>query len=541
MLNHFVPALALTAAVAAAPIVQADDFTVDAPITSVKVHRNYGAIVTRSFALDLPAGEHQIIIADLPEAMDGEYALRATVTKGEALISQVSLDEKFLPGLGRDTQQTLLAKLKVLETDQATDATAIEAVKMQLDFIQSMAREATKGDYASPADVLEALQQSFDFVKSNSAALLTEKQRLQFGMKNRSAEIDAVKAEIRQLGGKRYRAIEGTLAMFAQQPVKVGIDLQYLVRAAKWDIDAEANLDSAQSSTHLKLFARISQETSEDWNSVPITLSTTRPSLGVGIPAPEPVYFNLEDPNKQLAQMLDRVRSARITEEAEPAPPFLSKPGQADYFASDFDAEFILPVAATLLADGSEKRFLLRDYEAPSSTVVRLVPGQSNSAYVYSNATFSGVPFIEAPRVSLMRNSNFVGAGRWPNLQQNEPLQLPFGADPKVAIEVITVPSEDGDEGILNRKQVKETKQQYQVTNKHDVAMTVEVFDALPNAMNEDLEIERLRGTTAATEVDVDNQPGVILWRKTLAPGEIWTINHWYRMSYPTDQRIIQQ
>lgn len=71
--------------------------------------------------------------------------------------------------------------------------------------------------------------------------------------------------------------------------------------------------------------------------------------------------------------------------------------------------------------------------------------------------------------------------------------------------------------------------------------MTIEVLDTRPNSMNEDLEIELLRGSTRTTETDYDDQPGIVMWRKTVATGEKWEINHWYRVSFPTDMSVVQQ
>lgn len=533
---------ATLAALLASTSINAAEFVANAPISAVKIHRDFGAIVTRSFTLDLPAGEHSIKVPGLTEQLDEDYALRAAVMSGDASISQVQLDEVFLPNEGREAQAELLAELRTLETSQSNDRTAIEALSIQLAFVQGMAKDAAaSGEYSSPADMMEALQQTFDFVKANSGTLLSERQALEAAMKDRADQIKALKREIAQLGGTRESAMQGTLVVTTQSSNPVTFAVDYLVRDATWDIDTEANLNSVSNETELKLYARLSQETDEDWTNVPVSLSTTRPSANVSVPAPPPVYLNLVDQKRQMARMLDSVSRSRMSERTDIEEVVVTATRIGEYAGSQFDAEFRLSIPVSLTADGSEQRFLLQKHSASAETVVRIVPQWTRQGFVYANTEFSDIPFIELPDVSVTRDSSFVGTDTWPTLQAGEVLQLPFGADPKIAVEVITIPSEDGDEGIFNRKQVNETKKQFRITNNHAVPMTIEVFDARPNSMNEDLEVELLRGSTRTTETDYDDKPGVVMWRKTVAPGATWEINHWYRVSFPSDMVVVRQ
>lgn len=533
---------AALAALMASTSVVAEDFVADAPITGVKIHRNFGAIVTRSFSLDLPAGQHTIKVPDLTDQLNEDYALRASVMSGNAAISQVQLDEVYLPNVGREAQASLLAQLESLEISQSSDRTTIEAINMQLSFIQDMAKDAAaSGDYSSPADMMEALQQTFDFVKANSGSLLNERQSLESAMKDRADQIKALRRELSQLGGTRESVMEGTLVVSSSASAPVTIAVNYLVEDATWDIDAEANLNTASNETELELYARVIQETDEDWNNVPVALSTTRPSANISISAPGPVYLNLQQQRRQAAQMLDSVRRSRLAESAQVEKVVVTGSRLKQYNSSQFDAELQLSGTISLAADGSEQRFFLLGQSVESEYTIRVVPRSSRSGFIYAKANFEDIPFIEAPYVSIARDSNFVGNGAWPTLQTGHELQLPFGADPKIDVETVTIPSEDGDEGIFNRKQVDETKRRFIVTNNHDVAMTIEVMDARPSSMNEDLEIELLRGSTRTTETDYEGQPGVVMWRKTVAPGEKWEINHWYRVSFPTDMSVVQQ
>ena len=69
----------------------------------------------------------------------------------------------------------------------------------------------------------------------------------------------------------------------------------------------------------------------------------------------------------------------------------------------------------------------------------------------------------------------------------------------------------------------------------------MEVLDRYPVPSDDDIEVEVPRSATKPTEEDLRNKPGVILWRKALASGEEWTVQHQYSVSYPANRRLVGQ
>ena len=521
----------------------AEDFTVQAPISGVKIHRDYGAIVKREVTVQLPAGEHSVIISGLTEALDEDYGVRAKIITGNGVITQVNMDEVFMPAQGRETQEKLIQQIDALELEQAADLTNIEAINMQLRFIENMSKAtiANGSNTSDAAMALETLQQSFEFVKTTSMDLLSERMSTEKSRKTRLQKIDALKRELNQTGGKVEKAIEGAISVSVPADGELTFQVNYLVENATWDVETQAEFNTATDQTSIQLFAQISQETGEDWNNIPLILSTTSPTTDIAHFSPSPVYLNLQDPR----QLLSKIRSGRVHNASEAAydvqEVVVTGSRRIGYQAGEFDAEFTVDSPSSVLSDGSQQSLLVGIYQASTAAVVRTSPNWNQSAFLYADGTFRNLPTIQEPEASLTRSGTFIGSGTWPTLKADEALQLPFGIDEQVEVDVITVPSEDGDTGIFNKRQVDETKQRFLITNNHSKPMVIEVFDTLPNSMNEDLEVEPLRGATQVTETDVDGHPGVIKWRKELAAGETWEINHWYRVSYPDDKNLIRQ
>ncbi len=516
----------------------ADEFSLQAPINAVKVHLGYGAIVTRQTTIDLPRGEHQLTIENLTRQLNEGYGLRATVSDGEGSVTQVRLKEQFTTDTVRQAQQALLDRINALEAAQKSDQTALAALEMQLRFIENIAR-ANAGASGSPAGNAQSLQQSFDFMKTNSSTVLAEKSALETTLAERKKQIDTLRRELQQGGGAKNSVMAGEISIStAGGPTTVAVT--YLVDDVSWNISTQANLDTAGEQTSLKLFANVSQASGEDWTNIPLVLSTTRPSYNVSHTQPRPVYYNLQD-NNRLAELSKSRRPAAQFAADSVEEVIVTGSRRNSYFSTDYDGEFIIAGQVTVPSDNTAQTFLMAEASAPASIVARVSPNWEKQAYVYADSRFADIPTLEQANASLTRDGTYIGTGTWPALRADETLKLPFGQDKQIDVKVIRIPSEDGDTGIFNRRQVTETKQQFQVTNRHAQPAVVEVYDVRPNSMNEDLEIEALRGSTRPTATDIDGQPGVVLWRKELAPGETWEINHWYRMSHPADKRLTRQ
>ncbi len=533
---------ALTTFLATSPAI-AEDFEVSAPISAVKVHRNYGAIVSREVTLELPAGQHRLFVSGLTSQLDQRYGIRTGIKTGDAIVTGTVIDEKFTPAKAREAQKQLLDQIAALKQQQKADDTAIESINLQLRFVESMASAAANNtnDLSDPAAKLQALRNSFEFVKSTSSSLLAEKAATERRQQTRKEQIDALQRELEQTGGAAKSTKQGVINVSAATAGQIKVTLSYLVRDAGWDIETQANLDTSDEQTTIRLFAKVNQSSGEDWTHVPLSLSTTQPSFNIAYTAPPPIYMNLHDPRQFMAVEQRKANKVMADMQLEPEPITVTGSRIANYSRNQFDAEFSIKNPASIPADGSVQTFLVDTISNDTETLLRISPNWQREAFLYADGQFKDLPVIQNPQAFLTRDGTFVGSGRWPSLGTQAELQLPFGVDNQIDIEVITIPSEDGDTGIFNKRRVEETKQQFLITNNHSKPMTIEVFDTLPNSMNEDLKVEILRGATRISETDVNGQPGVVMWRKEIAAGETWEINHWYKISYPESKNLTRQ
>lgn len=519
----------------------AKDIEIEAPISAVTMYRNGGAIVTRNSSFTLPAGTHTVTISGLTDDLDEEYGVRARFTNGGAVVSQVKLEESFSSAVVADSQKALIEQIQSLEGKNTNDRATLDSLKIQLDFIEKLGtnagNKAVEGN-SDPDTLFATLQKSLEFVRTNSGSIVAERTALNAAISARDQEILALKRQLAQTGSERKSYIDANIAVTNATAGTVSLQLSYMVDDANWSVETEANLGSAAKATTVKLFAQVSQQTGEDWANIPLILSTTTPSANIKNYKPRPVYMNLADPKspQEMSNLLQKVREGRIT--GSDIEEVVVSGSRFGVNSTTFDAEFVLGAATSVPSDGSQQRFLVSTATADAAVVLRTTPRQNRTAYVYGDAELTGLPYLRSPSVSLTRDGTYVGSGIWPDLKPNAPLELPFGASDRVKVEVITLPGSDGGSGIFSKRVNREERMQFRITNNNSVPITIEVFDRVPNSKHEDLKIERLKGSTNATATNIDEQPGVVMWRKTVAAGEVWAINNWYKISYPEGKQL---
>ena len=74
------------------------------------------------------------------------------------------------------------------------------------------------------------------------------------------------------------------------------LEVSYLVKKASWTPLYDLQVNTSENKLNLTYIAEIKQNTGEDWDNVPITLSTAKPGLGTLPPQLEPWHIDVEEP-----------------------------------------------------------------------------------------------------------------------------------------------------------------------------------------------------------------------------------------------------
>ncbi|MEX0300307.1 MAG: mucoidy inhibitor MuiA family protein [Kordiimonas sp.] len=523
----------LSSSMLVTPAVLADTFTVNAPITEVTVYKGGGAQVTRIGKLTAPAGKHTLRIQGLhEEILSSSIPPQAAVKSGNATLSGMKLRAQPSTTTASERQRELMQQIKALEAEISVLKDKVAANDMRLAFIrnigQSQAGQTQITDLAS-------LEKALEFVGENTAEILADSNIQKQQIENLNIQRDALKRELKRSGPARTDYKQALIELDNSVEQEVTFTFSYFVENASWDMNVAASLDSSNEKLGLAVAADIRQNTGENWESVKLSLSNSRPSNyvgGINVPSQ---FISIAPENEMIRRMELKGAPAQMeTAYSDSA----ANRGRVTASSSQFDRKYQVSGLSTILSNGETEKLNIITKNTDVEVITRIAPLFDRNAYVYADTELSGFLSIRNVNVNLSRDGHFAGAGRWPNLENNQELELPFGRNSNIEVTYTEQAPRDGDKGFINKKSVEEKRFLISVTNNGTSDAPVEVFDRYPVSAHEDIKIVPLKPATKPDEMDLQNKPGTIKWKKTLKPGETWYIKHEYQVTYPSDKSI---
>ena len=116
--------------------------------------------------------------------------------------------------------------------------------------------------------------------------------------------------------------------------------------------------------------------------------------------------------------------------------------------------------------------------------------------------------------------------------------RLSFGIDHRILVSFALEPEDRRTGGLINKKRRVERWSQARVMNSHRLPVEVTVLDQMPVSQDELIKVELIDGSTAPTERDFDDEPGVLAWRRTLEPKEELVVRFGYAVIFPGDRPV---
>ncbi|MEQ8207685.1 MAG: DUF4139 domain-containing protein, partial [Woeseia sp.] len=157
-------------------------------------------------------------------------------------------------------------------------------------------------------------------------------------------------------------------------------------------------------------------------------------------------------------------------------------------------------------------------------------------AYLAARFLYEGnVPLYESD-LRVYVDGAYAGASTMPTALPQTEVTVPMGQDRRVEVNIVDQGAVTGRGGIVSRRRTETTNYLFEIANRRQSETLVEVVDLYPVPRNKDIEVDVARNSTAPTETNVDDQPGVVQWRKALEPNERWRIQHQYTVTYPADK-----
>jgi uncharacterized protein (TIGR02231 family) len=555
---------AVTLLLLSLPMTAADAADLRAPsrIDAVTVFPS-GAEVTRLLKVRIPAGEHTVVVDDLPVGAVGNSIRVEGRGSGQLLIGSVDSRRGFTT---RAEQETTAAERKRLEREiekvsdeRAALEAAIEAANAQKKLFEGLAELPSKpvpvgAQPPAPTD-WGALGQ---LIGDRTLAIQRSILDTQHKIREVDRRIEDLNKALAALAPAQEERTEVKVSVSAPAALEADLTIKYQIGNAAWTPIYEARLStgSRTEAPKLRLIRRasIQQRTGEAWENVALSLSTTRPAQGSQAPDLQPLLVDAVDPPpprplpapRAAAEMVGSaappppaaamMRSAPVTMAADSAPK-VAEEVRATIEGNAFQALYGITGRQTVTGNGEAKRVQIDATDLDPTLTVRTVPKRDPKAFLYAKLTTPRTTAILAGLVALFRDNTYVGNARFPQLAPGEDHEFGFGQDDNVVVKYAVTDEKRGETGIISTSKTEAKSFKITLKSLHQRPMSVRVVDQFPVALSQDMKVD-ITSRVPPTARDVDDKRGVVHWDFTMAPDEERMLDFGYRLTWPAAKQL---
>ncbi len=544
------------------------------------------AVVTRTAALDLTAGEHELSFENLPAALVDDSLQVTAHGAAQATILDVNARNTFLEATPDDRVKGLEDQLKELARQQRKldDQSAVLVQQRDLLLkIQTAATTPVSGPRDPSPPSVDDWAKLLDFTDGGLGRLAEAQRALDVQREDLQAKQSALELQLNQLRGaatNRSRNVQTvTIRVAVATAGQLQLALAYAVRGAAWSPAYDARLHAEDQAVDLSYFGVIRQNTGEDWKGVQLTLSTARPSLGGGAPELNAWVLDQRPPPRPVARMAATTAARRggagggggggagggrggrggggggaagstFGIDGVPAAAPALADVQAAFSSAAVEsgvtsASYRIPVASTVLSDNTPQKVGIASVRLAATLQDESTPRLLEAAFLSASVkNTSEVPFLAGPMNTFLDDA-FIATSSLKTVMPAEKFALTLGADEGLAVKRRLVNRLTEQTGLTG----KYTRITYEylvtVTNNKRTLSHLVFREPLPLSRNEKIVVKL--DTPAEREVGTPDKPGrevtreegsQLVWRVDLKPGEKREIPLKFSVEYPNDLAV---
>ena len=274
---------------------EADLLPVDSMVTGVTVY-DAGAVVTRTVRLQQADGS--FLIEGLPLGIDlGSLRLRG---QGCEVVSMETRRRtgRELEANELDDLNAAVARATV-DVRSASDAVEVaNAVTAYHTNLQEHIQGLMRADLASGGGDPAAWSARAAFIKEDLRKARLAELEAEDALVRAKEELALAEAELKNGGRTSQPDTYDVIVDLVDLPTKdiPRLELDYFVGQASWAPEYDLRANSELDALELVYNAKVLQTTGEDWNDVPLVLSTAKPRRGASGPDPQMAWVDLYDP-----------------------------------------------------------------------------------------------------------------------------------------------------------------------------------------------------------------------------------------------------
>ncbi|MFN3661476.1 DUF4139 domain-containing protein [Yoonia sp.] len=529
----------------------ADTITGQARVDSVTIYPGL-ASVTRQVTLDLPEGQHEVIIPGLPQNLRTDGVRIAA--PGQVRLGSVNLAFDRLPVTpdqaspavqdARAEVERLEEVVRMRDVAIAEIRLRVQAAEDQIAFLQSLG-QASAGETLSNATIsdIQALAQMVgaETLALRSAAFAAE-QEAQAAIRAREDEADALADARRALDALLAPEEQGSVLTFrvdAAEPGEVTFDITTTENLANWSPVYDMRLATGDAPrVEVDRAVVVSQATGQDWLDVQLILSTARPGEQI---APSGAWADLRriisraDLDRENAAAMGAADMMSLQRNG----PMLSAPrteaspvtAQADF--SGAAVTYVYPTRVDIRNGVEELRLPLDQLTFDAEVWAEATPMSDANAYRVAEFTNTTDEILLPGPVMVQADGTMVGFSYLPLLAAGAEMDMGFGPLDGLRLTRQTPSRSEGDVGVFSSATQLVDRTILKVENLTGQDWDVLLRDAVPYSEQDDLEVS-LTASPAVTRRDPEGERGIVEWDLRVPAGTEQEVTMEYTLRWPS-------
>ena len=517
----------------------AEDIPLSSDVSAVTLYPG-GASVTRAVPFSVPAGDHALILTDLP----GSTPMGSVrVAVDGAVMGSVSTRTDFVPPRSAEVDAAIEeaeAEIERIEGELRDGRARVEEIRLVAEAARARAtflRDLGRGDGVAEMETgaLRELvtlvgDETLDALETAHAAEQKAK-AAERDLQDVEKELDRAKQALEALVPETEDRAMLAVSVSTQDAAEGTLTLRYTIDDAGWQPAYDLRLDRAEDTLAIERAALIRQDTGENWTDTRLSLSTVRPSERTEPAEVRPVLRRIVDPD--APEPVPRMRSDRAGEAAGLAAAEAPAPVQAAAKFAGLSVSYDYPEPVSVASGADTLRLALGTLETDVDIVAEAVPLADETAFLVTRFTNDGEELIlPTKEARFYRDGRFIGRRAIELIPAGGEAELAFGPIDGLRLGRTVLDRSEGDRGVVSRSTERAERVRIEVENLTGEAWPMRVIDRVPYSEQEDLEIT-WQADPRVAETDIGGRRGVLAWEFGLPAGATRTIDLNHTLEWP--------
>jgi uncharacterized protein (TIGR02231 family) len=502
----------------------------DSRLRSVTVYER-GAEIVRTAEITAGDGYQEWIVRGLPaEIMEGSLQVTG---RGSFTILGTQFQKDYLAG---DKEKQVIRRLRdsleQLEKERESGRSELSILEDEKQIL--MANRQISGDQQGVR--VEELERAMQYFREKLQQISQSEIKTKHRIQELDQKIERLKKQLdARTGSNRNATGQALIQIQSESPGRGTLEIAYVSMDAGWKPSYNIRASSIDDPVELIYQGEIYQTTGEDWDQVPLVISTGKAHRSNQQPDPRPVYvqFIPERPRPEALMQKDMAAIPLTRAQKSVSPEKEAEIAVSSVRERQIRTEYRPDYPGRIASDGKKHTIRLSNATLPAEYTYYAAPALDPDAFLLAKITrWERSGFLPGP-ASLFFENRYVGKSYIDPGQAQDTISLSLGRDPGIALEREPKQTYETDQLIGKNKTITYQWDIHCRNNKQSNIRLV-LTDQLPVSTHQDIEVEALELSGAS----YNKKKGFLNWQLELEPGQSLTRKVRFAIQYPKDKRI---